>query len=172
MGFLLLLPFFLIRFGLLSRLDGEAVKRAAHFAPLQGNEKPAYWLYQASNAALLLGMCFFKIKFSPLWLCVTGAAVYMAGLLLLIVSVVNFASPAENGFQQKGLYRVSRNPMYLAYFVFFMGCALLLQSLLLLAFVCVFQITAHWIILAEERWCVQTFGEAYLEYMKKVRRYI
>ncbi len=31
---------------------------------------------------------------------------------------------------------------------------------------------AHWIILAEERWCVESFGESYREYMGSVRRYI
>lgn len=147
MGFLLLLPFFLVRFGLLSLLDKDAVKRAAYFAPLLGKEKAAYWLYQISNTAILAGIFFSKINNTPMWLFSMGLAMYMAGLILLIISVVNFASPAENGISQKGLYRLSRNPMYLAYFLFFVGCALLTQSPLLFAFVLLFQITAHWIIL-------------------------
>ena len=40
MGFILLIPFFLFRFGLLSILNKEAVKRAAYFAPLLNKEKP------------------------------------------------------------------------------------------------------------------------------------
>lgn len=39
MGFLLLLPFFLIRFGLLALLNQEAVRRAAYFAPIIGHGK-------------------------------------------------------------------------------------------------------------------------------------
>jgi len=35
-GFLLLIPFFLIRFGLLSFLNKQALPRAAHFAPMRG----------------------------------------------------------------------------------------------------------------------------------------
>ncbi|MBU9727326.1 methyltransferase [Diplocloster modestus] len=61
--------------------------------------------------------------------------------------------------------------MYVAYFIFFLGCVLLTQSLLLLVFVLIFQITAHWMIRAEERWCIGQFGSTYLQYMKKVRRY-
>lgn len=34
------------------------------------------------------------------------------------------------------------------------------------------KISAHWIILAEERWCIKKFGEEYKNYMNKVRRYI
>ncbi|WMM26253.1 hypothetical protein RBU61_06140 [Tissierella sp. MB52-C2] len=42
-GFLLLIPFILIKYGLLSILNKEGLKRAAFFAPLIGREKAAYW---------------------------------------------------------------------------------------------------------------------------------
>ena len=54
----------------------------------------------------------------------------------------------------------------------FLGCSLLTQSRLLLGLILVFQISAHWIILAEERWCAGQFGEAYLQYKRQVRRYL
>lgn len=171
MGFLLLLPFFLIRFGLLSLLSQKAVKRAAYFAPLLEKEKVAYWVYQISNVAIFLCMFFLKVNIMPPMLFYTGAAVYSGGTILLAVSVINFASPSESGINQNGLYRLSRNPMYVAYFIFFFGCALLTQSLLLLGFVLIFQIATHWIIHSEERWCIERFGGVYLQYMKKVRRY-
>jgi len=77
-----------------------------------------------------------------------------------------------NGINLNGLYRVSRNPMYIAYFIYFLGCALLTHSLILLALLIGFQVSAHWIILSEERWCIKKFGEEYIKYMNKVRRYI
>jgi len=46
-----------------------------------------------------------------------------------------------------------------------------MQSLLLFIFTIIFQISAHWIILAEERWCLVEFKEEYQEYLQKVRRY-
>lgn len=171
MGLFLLPPFFLVRFGLLSLVNREAVERAAYFAPLLGKEKAAYWLYQISNGAIVVYLFFLRIKWTPVWLFFTGLAVYMAGLVLLAVSVVNFASPSEGGINKNGLYRLSRNPMYAAYFVFFTGCVLMTQSLLLLAFVLLFQITSHWIILSEERWCAEKFGGEYLQYMERVGRY-
>lgn len=172
MGFLLLLPFFLIRFGLLSLLNKEAVKRAAYFAPLSDREKPAYWIYQLSNTAVILYPIFLKWRLSPTWMFAAGLAVYAVGLVLLTISMVNFAVPSENGFNQNGLYRFSRNPMYVAYFIFFLGCVLLTQSPVLAVFVLIFQIAAHWIILSEERWCTEKFGEEYRKYMETVRRYI
>lgn len=170
-GFLLLIPFILIRFGLLSILSKEGVKRAAFFAPMIGKEKAAYWFYQISNILFFVYLFFLKITTDPNWF-YAGLATYGLGLLLCLVSVSNFAEPAENGINLKGLYRISRNPMYVAYFVCFLGGVLLTQSLLLLVILIIFQISAHWIILSEERWCIKKFGEEYVNYMNEVRRYI
>ena len=49
---------------------------------------------------------------------------------------------------------------------------MLTRSWLLLAILMVFQVSVHFMILAEERWCREKFGEPYEEYMKKVRRYL
>lgn len=170
-GFLLLIPFILIRFGLLSILNKEGVRRAAFFAPLLGKEKVAYWFYQISNIMFFVYLFFLKLTTDTYWF-YGGMATYGLGILLCIASVSNFAKPAENGVNLKGLYRISRNPMYVAYFIYFLGCVLLTQSLLLLVVLMVFQISAHWIILSEERWCIKKFGEEYKNYMNEVRRYV
>lgn len=171
MGFLLLIPFYLVRFSLMAALDREAIGRAAHFPPMPGGEKVAYYLYQLSTVALLLGILVAWVRTAPLALFGTGLLLYLAGLALLAAAVRDFAAPAPGGMRRQGLYRFSRNPMYLAYFVFFVGCALLVQSPLLLAITAVFQLSAHWVILAEERWCIRQFGQDYIRYMAEVRRY-
>ena len=171
-GFLLLIPFFLIRFGLLSLLNKDAVKRAAYFAPLSGNEITAYWIYQISNLSIFIYICFLTVRIERSVIFCAGLFFYITGLILCAVSIVNFAKPSIDGLNCNGLYRVSRNPMYVSYFIYFAGCALLTQSLLLFGIVLIFQISSHWIILSEEKWCMEAFGEEYIQYMKKVRRYI
>ena len=98
-------------------------------------------------------------------------ALYIAGLALLAASIVHFSRPDGAGLNTGGVYRFSRNPMYVAYFLYFMGIAALARSALLFCVVAVFQFSAHWIILAEERECRQLFGASYEQYCKKVRRY-
>lgn len=170
-GFLLLTPFILIRFGLLHMLSKEGLKRAASFAPLIGKEKIAYWFYQISNVLFFVYLFFLKVTIDSYWF-YAGLVTYGLGVLLCIASVFNFAKPAEDGINLNGLYRISRNPMYMAYFIYFLGCVLLTRSLLLLAILMVFQISSHWIILSEERWCIKKFGEEYKNYMNTVRRYV
>lgn len=70
------------------------------------------------------------------------------------------------------LYKLSRNPTYVAYFLYFLSIAMMAQSLLYFAFLIAFQVSGHFIILAEERWCLQALGEEFAAYMKSVRRYI
>lgn len=86
MAAVLLIPFLSLRFGVLSMLDSSALRRAAHFPPFRGPEKPAYWLYQLSSAALLLGPFFASVHTAPAPLFWSGAALYAFGLLLLLLS--------------------------------------------------------------------------------------
>ncbi len=108
-GFILLLPFFFIRFVVLAVLDRTSLQRAAMFAPLKGNEKTAYYIYQLTNAGVILYPFFLTVKpkLSPL---------FLVGLI---------SSPDKSGLNTDGIYRFSRNPMYVSYFVCFLGMALL-----------------------------------------------
>ncbi len=146
MAAVLLIPFLSLRFGVLSMLDSSALRRAAHFPPFRGPEKPAYWLYQFSSAALLLGPFFASVHTAP-------------GPL------------GERRAPQGCLPHLPQSHVCLLFFVF-LGCVLLTQSLPLLAALLVFQLTAHTVIRAEERWCRQTFGAAYERYCGSVRRYL
>lgn len=164
-----MIPFFLLRFGLIALLDRSALARAAAFAPVRGAEVIAYWVYQISNAAIMIALFFMGFTGGPLL--IAGAVLYLLGCALLAASAAAFCAPDGEGMSGRSVYRYSRNPMYAAYFLIFLGCAAMTASPLLLVLVLCFQISAHWIIRAEERWCVRQFGERYIEYMKEVRRY-
>ena len=168
----MLVPFLLIRFGLLSCLNPQAVQRAAYFAPLQGREKAAYWIYQISNTGIFLSLFFLRITADTSWQFIAGLICYILGLCLCAASIAGFAAPDREGLNTTGIYHFSRNPMYVSYFICFVGMAMLTRSWPLFGLVAVFQISSHWIILSEERWCIETFGPAYRQYMKTVRRYL
>ena len=170
--FFLWVPFFLIRFGLMSCLDKSAVRRAAQFAPMRGPEKAAYWVYQLSTGALFLYLPFLHVGPAPALPFWAGLACYLSGLALCAASIAAFSAPSDGGLRTGGVYRLSRNPMYVSYFLCFAGMALLTRSAVLFGVVLVFQISGHWIILAEERWCLEQFGQAYGQYMARVRRYL
>ncbi len=53
-GIFLIIPFFLIRFGLLSFFGKRAVSRVAYFAPINKDEIPAYYVYQISTHSIII----------------------------------------------------------------------------------------------------------------------
>lgn len=167
----LLSPLFLIRYVLLAFLNKKALIKAAHFPPMQGTEKIMYILYQLSTLAMIVYLFFLKISAEKIFLLV-GLIVYILGVILLLLSVIAFASPNGDSVNKSGVYNFSRNPMYVAYFLYFLGCAVLTASIPLLLIILLFQFSAHWVILAEERWCTSHFGLAYTQYASEVNRYI
>lgn len=171
-SFILLIPFIFIRFGILSILNKSSLKRAAYFSPMIGIEKIMYLIYQISNIGIFIYMFFYKIEIEHTLIFYIGVLIYLLGLILLALSIINFSNPTKDDLNISGLYSLSRNPMYISYFIFFIGCVIITKSIVLLALVLIFQITSHWIILSEERWCIKKFGSEYLNYMKRVRRYI
>jgi protein-S-isoprenylcysteine O-methyltransferase Ste14 len=170
-AFLTVIPIIFIRYGLLRIIKKEALKRASFFAPIIGREKLAYWVYQITTILILLYLFLLKIKTDSDWFYI-GLIVFSLGSILYAVSIINYSKPKVSGINLSGLYRVSRNPMYIAYFIYFLGCVFLTQSWVLFILLICFQLSVHWIILSEERWCIKKFGEEYIKYMTKVRRYI
>jgi protein-S-isoprenylcysteine O-methyltransferase Ste14 len=168
---LTVIPIILIRYGLLSAISKEGLKRAGLFAPLLGKEKVAFWIYQIMTILILLFLLILKIRIDSVWSYI-GLIIYISGIILYAVSTVNYAKPEINGINVNGLYRISRNPMYIAYFIYFLGCVLLTHSWILFGLLIIFQVSAHSIILSEERWCTKKFGAEYIKYMTRVRRYI
>jgi protein-S-isoprenylcysteine O-methyltransferase Ste14 len=170
-GLILTVPILLARFILLSIINPEAVQRAAYFPPVRGIERPAYLVNIITTILLLVTPFFLKIYIHG-FIPVTGMIMFVSGLVLYSVTIIQFARPDKKGINMKGLYRFSRNPMYIAFFIYFLGCSLMTRSLILLIVLIVFQSSVHYMIMSEERWCINRFGEDYKEYMSKVRRYI
>jgi protein-S-isoprenylcysteine O-methyltransferase Ste14 len=82
-------------------------------------------------------------------------------------------SPKERtGLTQTGLYRFSRNPMYVGAYATL--CAAVLRTLnpILLLVVAYVIVVHHKIVLAEEAHLRDVFGQEYLRYSSRVRRYL
>lgn len=89
-AFFIILPIFLIRYGLLRCLNIEALNRAGFFAPLIGREKVAYWTYQLTTIGFLLKLLFLKVNISTNFFYI-GLIIYSLGIVLYIGSVVDYA---------------------------------------------------------------------------------
>src|SRR5262249_16086759 len=72
-----------------------------------------------------------------------------------------------------GPYRVSRNPIYLAFSLFQLGIASWVNSVWLLAtLIAAVALMASVLLPREERYLARRFGAEYLEYKRAVRRWL
>lgn len=73
----------------------------------------------------------------------------------------------------QGLYRFTRNPMYLGMTLFELGLGLAANNLWISLFALPALLTVHFIaVLPEERYLSDKFGESYRTYLTQVRRYL
>lgn len=73
----------------------------------------------------------------------------------------------------QGPYRLTRNPIYLAMTLMYLGIALMFNAACVLLMLGPLLALMHWgVILREERYLAQRFGTAYASYQARVRRWI
>jgi protein-S-isoprenylcysteine O-methyltransferase Ste14 len=110
-----------------------------------------------------------------------GIALIAVALLLALVALFHFlrAKTHVEPWQptttiiQSGVFRYSRNPIYLAFCIATLGCGLLLNSWwVLMATVPLAGLLQLLVIRREEAYLEEKFGQSYLAYKRKVRRWI
>lgn len=112
------------------------------------------------------------LKLFSLFLWFLGFVLLLAGRFGLGESF-RIGSPRENtGLKVRGLFRVSRNPMYLGVYATIAASVLYTLNPICLAVGMFIVAVHHKIVLAEERHLEKMFGNQYLDYCRRVRRYL
>ena len=142
---------------------------------------PPVFFLSTVIAMFVLHEFFPILRFGSVPLRIAGAAVMILGFCITIASAKRFSKlgtpvrPFEESTMvvTTGLFRYTRNPMYLGMAVALLGIAFMLSSAS--AFIpipaCV-AIIHYRFVLHEERFMENLFGEEYLAYKNTVRRWI
>lgn len=110
----------------------------------------------------------------------TGFCVGILGDIIFLISVLRMKDSWRAGIPEKdktelvtgGIYSFSRNPAFLGFDLMYIGVALMYLNFLTAAFTIFAIVMLHLQILQEEKYMAATFGESYLQYKKKVFRYL
>ena len=139
--------------------------------PYNKKEKRIFVIYIAVILLLLVYSVFLPLKFATVWF-FAGIAIYLVGLVMFLIAILNIATtPLDQPFT-KGIYRYSRHPMLFSGSMTFVGVSVASASwifLLLSVVIMVLQISQA---TAEERGCLKTYGDVYLEWLNKTPRWI
>jgi len=114
---------------------------------------------------------FLPLQLGTTWL-YSGLVIFLFGMVFTIVTVLNFASSPKDEVITKGLYRFSRNPMYIGMLLMQIGLGIACSSWLYLLLTVVLAIMLNAVSPSEERYCFYRYGDDYREYMNKTPRWI
>jgi protein-S-isoprenylcysteine O-methyltransferase Ste14 len=130
----------------------------------------------AIAAGLVLGFLFPWKLFAVPWpgqvigLPSVAAGLVLAGWSVAAAGPENLETPAA--VVTRGPYAISRNPMYLAWHVLYLGLAFVLNGGWLFALLPVVVVVTHLVILGEERELDALLDRGFREYRQRVRRYL
>ncbi|WP_068546125.1 methyltransferase family protein [Thalassotalea crassostreae] len=143
--------------------------------------------------ALLFLMFVAAIKFIPLtifavpvgseFLPIIIKSIIFSAIAIVVFAIISFRiakttvdpmSPDKaSKLVDSGIFRISRNPMYLGFVLMIFAGAVYKQTLFAYLLVIVFVRYLHYFqILPEERMLTKVFGQDYTEYCKRVRRWL
>jgi protein-S-isoprenylcysteine O-methyltransferase Ste14 len=149
---------------------GEMLKKMGD-VPYEKGEKRVFVISMVVILLLLVYSVFLPLKLGTVWF-YAGLTTYLVGLVMFLTAIVNIATiPLGQPFT-KGMYRYSRHPMMFSEAITFVGVSVASASwiFLLLSVVIIVLQTSQAI--AEERGCLETYGDEYQEYLNKTPRWI
>ncbi len=109
-----------------------------------------------------------------------GVALCAGGLLLLLASLISFGRSFRVGIDAdhpdalitSGIFAISRNPIYVGFVSILIGQFLIFSNEILLIYVVAGAWLIHRQVLREEEFMRSHYGQDYLAYRNKVRRYL
>jgi len=101
------------------------------------------------------------------------------GTLIMLISFVHLGSSLRVGLpetpttlQTKGIYSISRNPIYLGVFLICIASCIFFPNPINIALTLYGMYVHNSIILGEEKFLSNNFGKAWEDYSSRVRRYL
>ena len=103
---------------------------------------------------------------------IIGTTLYVIGLAGFVIALFNFKNAPLDQHVIKGLYRISRHPQQLMFFIVFLGICIAIGSWLALFIQIISSLFLNSRVLVEEKACIERYGDSYRAYMKRVPRYL
>lgn len=102
---------------------------------------------------------------------IIGIVIFITSMIIYFIAVHDYATTSFDRPVTKGIYRISRNPIHFFSYIAWIGVGIAAGSWIIIICNVVMMINMHIGTLAEEKFCLEKYGEAYKEYMERVPRY-
>lgn len=120
---------------------------------------------------LIITVVFMPLNFDAPYFYI-GISLFILGYIAYISSLLNYATSNPYKPVTKGIYRFSRNPQQISTIVMWIGLGFLTTCWLIII-VCLIQLIAAFpTFIAQEKYCLDRYGDEYKRYMEYASRYI
>jgi protein-S-isoprenylcysteine O-methyltransferase Ste14 len=146
--------------------------RATESIPLNRIEKIATLSTHAIIYPLtIIYSIFLPLKIGTVWLYI-GIPIFILSLFMTVITYINYANTPIDKPVTRGIYRISRHPIYLTGFVMYVGIGVACASWVMI--LCGVFWLGLWSVAVptEERFLVGKYGDSYREYMDRTPRWI
>ena len=139
--------------------------------PFSEKEEKLYGISQLAIWASNIYSVFLPLKLNTAWF-YAGLSTFLFGMVFTFLAGISLdATPMERP-ATKGLYRISRNPIYFGCFLIYIGIGIASASWLFLLLTAIWMVLYDILIAPEERWCLEKYGSAYREYINRTPKWI
>jgi protein-S-isoprenylcysteine O-methyltransferase Ste14 len=114
---------------------------------------------------------FLPLQPDTLWFYI-GLFVFMMGLVIMALATFSFITTSADQLIQKGIYQLSRHPMYLASFCICLGTGIATLSYPFIFLSTIMALCFYQEALIEERYCIKKYGNTYQKYINDTPRWI
>jgi protein-S-isoprenylcysteine O-methyltransferase Ste14 len=114
---------------------------------------------------------FMPLKLGTAWF-YTGLSVYLLGLAISIIAIVNAVSTPLGKPFTKGVYRYSRHPMDLSMIIIFVSIGVASASWFYLLLSAISIVLISFAVAGEEHYCLERYGSAYREYINRTPKWL
>ena len=149
---------------------GEILKKMGD-VPYERGEKRAFVISVVILLLLSVYSVFLPLKLGTVWFYV-GLGIYVVGLVMFLTAIMNVATTPLGQPFTKGMYRYSRHPMYFSGVITYVGVSVTSASWIFLLLSVVTAVLLASGAIAEERGCLETYGDEYREYLNRTPRWI
>jgi len=170
-AWIFILPFLLVTYGV-SYLIVSRESALFSWPKYSKQEKSLLGIGMMCLIASWIYSIFVPLKLGTPWL-YTGLPIYLVGLIFVTLATLSFAKASPDKPNTEGIYHISRHPMYLGWVLVYLGVGIASASwVYLLLVLVVLGLYIPVLAIPEERLCLDRFGDAYHEYMKRTPRWI
>jgi protein-S-isoprenylcysteine O-methyltransferase Ste14 len=114
---------------------------------------------------------FLPLKLGTVWFYV-GLPICLLSLVMNLIASIDIVTTPLDKLVTKGVYRISRNPIYFSAFLMYVGIGVACASWIFLLCGVAWIIIWHITVKAEEHFLLEKYGDTYREYMNRTPRWI